>query len=101
MVVIVFFVRFISVPAGIVLGLWFGLQLFSGATTPTAGGGVAFWAHVGGFLAGVALIPVLKRRDVRLFDRPHSRPFEVQTPSRSEEHTSELQSLMRNSYAVL
>src|SRR3546814_2380908 len=56
-------------------------DLFSGATTPTAGGGVAFWAHVGGFLAGVALIPVLKRRDVRLFDRPHSRPFEVQTPS--------------------
>src|SRR3546814_18930209 len=81
MVVLVFFVPFSVVPAGCVLGLWFGLQLCSGATTPTAGGVVAFWANVGGFLAGVALIPVLKRRDVRLFDRPHSRPFEVQTPS--------------------
>ncbi len=52
-----FVVRRFVVPAGIVLGLWFALQLLSGLPAlgaPTAGG-VAFWAHVGGFVAGLAL----------------------------------------------
>jgi membrane associated rhomboid family serine protease len=52
---IVFF-RVISVPAWLVLGFWFALQVFSGATTPTEGGGVAFWAHAGGFVAGLAFV---------------------------------------------
>jgi membrane associated rhomboid family serine protease len=77
--IILFFIRIVSVPAAVVLGLWFILQFVSGATTPTTGddGGVAFWAHVGGFLAGAVLIPFFKRRDVRLFDRAHSRAFEM------------------------
>jgi len=80
--VILFFIRIISVPAAVVLGLWFFLQFVSGATTPTDGeGGVAFWAHVGGFVAGVALIPFFKQRNVRLFDRSHSPTFQVMTPS--------------------
>ena len=51
------FVRRFVVPAGIVLGMWFALQLISGlpALGSPAAGGVAFWAHVGGFLAGLAL----------------------------------------------
>ncbi|AWB49118.1 rhomboid family intramembrane serine protease [Gemmobacter aquarius] len=58
---IVFFKVF-PIPAWIVLGVWFGLQLFSGATTPTDAGGVAYWAHVGGFVAGVGLaFPVFLR----------------------------------------
>ncbi len=49
---------FIQVPAVIYLGLWFVTQLFSGALALTpqaaaAGGGVAFWAHVGGFAFGL------------------------------------------------
>jgi membrane associated rhomboid family serine protease len=53
--------RFITqVPAYIVLGFWFVLQLFQGvgslATVDVQSGGVAFFAHVGGFLAGVLLI---------------------------------------------
>lgn len=51
-------------PAGIVLGLWFILQLFSGLLSlggPDVGG-VAFWAHVGGFLVGVLVALVLVRR---------------------------------------
>jgi membrane associated rhomboid family serine protease len=52
----------IEVPAYIYLGIWFFLQFFQGTfsiTTQGAVGGVAWWAHVGGFLAGVGLINLL------------------------------------------
>ena len=53
----------VSVPAVVVLGLWIVLQLFSGvaAITSAAGetGGVAYWAHIGGFAAGLILTYVL------------------------------------------
>lgn len=56
------------VPAGIVLGMWFITQLISGGmSTGATGGGVAFFAHIGGFIAGMALIGLFKRRDVRFF----------------------------------
>ena len=45
-----------KIPAVIVLGIWFFMQVFSGVTTSPAGGGVAWFAHVGGFLAGLLLI---------------------------------------------
>jgi membrane associated rhomboid family serine protease len=52
------FVRRFVVPAVVVLGLWFLIQLASGlpALGSAATGGVAFWAHVGGFLTGLALV---------------------------------------------
>ncbi|MGE5204194.1 MAG: rhomboid family intramembrane serine protease [Chlamydiota bacterium] len=57
-------------PAWIVLGYWFVIQFFSGAATEVAvssrtAGGIAFWAHVGGFVAGIVLIklfPAQRRR---------------------------------------
>ncbi|MDJ1007909.1 MAG: rhomboid family intramembrane serine protease [Paracoccaceae bacterium] len=55
LVILIVIIRIIPLPAGIVLGLWFALQLFSGSVTDTAGGGVAYWAHAGGFLAGLAM----------------------------------------------
>ena len=56
------------VPAGIVLGMWFITQLVSGGmSVGSTGGGVAFFAHIGGFLAGMALIGFFKRKDVRFF----------------------------------
>src|SRR5205823_1693119 len=63
------FIRFIYVPAWLVLIIWFGLQLLSGALSlgRVTGGGVAFGAHIGGFVAGMILIPVFKQRGVRLF----------------------------------
>jgi membrane associated rhomboid family serine protease len=64
---ILILVRLINVPAWILLGLWFAMQLFSGLATPTAEGGVAFWAHVGGFAVGVALTPLLKSSQFKLF----------------------------------
>lgn len=54
-------------PAIWVLLLWFGLQLLSNLMSGAAVGGVAFRAHIGGFLAGMALIPLFKHRDVRLW----------------------------------
>lgn len=69
-----FFTRIMYVPAGFVLGLWFLLQLFSGgASLGRGGGGVAWFAHVGGFVAGMALIGLFKRSDVRFFAPAHHR----------------------------
>ena len=61
-----FFTQIVHLRAGIVLGLWFALQLFNSLLTPAGGGGIAFGAHIGGFVAGLALIPLFKRRNVRL-----------------------------------
>jgi membrane associated rhomboid family serine protease len=63
------FLRFFYVPAWLMLILWFALQLVSGWASLGAdqAGGVAFWAHVGGFVAGLLLIVPFKKRGVRLF----------------------------------
>lgn len=61
-----------KVAAGVVLGMWFVMQLFSGGmSVGSKGGGVAFFAHIGGFLAGMALIGLFKRRDVVFFAASH------------------------------
>src|SRR3954454_1495880 len=87
--IILFFIRIVSVPAAVVLGLWFVMQFISGATAPaTGGGGVAFWAHVGGFVTGAVLEPFFKRREVRLFEAPHSSAFKVMPPSPSRRRGS-------------
>ncbi len=66
-----FFTRLIYIPAGFVLGFWFVLQLLSGSMGgPQNGGGVAFWAHIGGFIAGMLLVGLFKKRDVRFFNPP-------------------------------
>ncbi len=63
LVILIIIFRIIPVPAYIVLGAWFGLQLVQGSMTPTEGGGVAYWAHAGGFAAGLLLtIPLWRRR---------------------------------------
>jgi membrane associated rhomboid family serine protease len=47
-----------SVPALVMIGLWFVEQLFAGiaALTPQAASGIGYWAHIGGFIAGIVLI---------------------------------------------
>ncbi len=67
----VFFIVFIWLPAWVVLGFWFVGQFLSGAatsiayTSPTSRGGIAFWAHVGGFVAGLGLIKLFPTRPRR------------------------------------
>jgi membrane associated rhomboid family serine protease len=66
-----FFVFIIYIPAWIVLGEWFVIQFFSGATALSMArsgreiGGVAFWAHVGGFIAGMLMIKLFPERRQR------------------------------------
>lgn len=59
--------RIIPLPAWMVLIWWFGVQMLLGlmdlSTMPSAGGGVAVWAHVGGFVAGAALVHPFVRAD--------------------------------------
>jgi membrane associated rhomboid family serine protease len=63
--IVFIFVQIVEVPAVIYLGFWFLIQLVSGALAlaiaPEASG-VAWWAHVGGFAVGLALLPLLLRR---------------------------------------
>ena len=55
-----FFFKVFSLPAMLVLGAWLGLQLFSGfGSLGVSGGGVAYWAHIGGFVAGLVGIAAL------------------------------------------
>jgi membrane associated rhomboid family serine protease len=58
------FVDIVEIPAVLYLGLWFLMQLVSGAVAVLGGaaGGVAWWAHIGGFVLGAALAPLLRRR---------------------------------------
>ncbi len=64
LVFLVFFFRVVSFPAIIVLGFWFLLQLIN-AGQMSSGGGVAVLAHIGGFVAGLTLIPAFRRRRSR------------------------------------
>lgn len=56
-------------PAVVVLGLWFVMQVLASALAGEQEGGVAFGAHIGGFLAGLALVALFKRPGVPLLDR--------------------------------
>ena len=69
-----FFLTTIRIPALVVLGFWFVLQFVQSAMTPDTGGGVAYWAHIGGFVAGLVLIVFFKDRSVPLFGGPRRRP---------------------------
>jgi membrane associated rhomboid family serine protease len=66
-----FFVFFVWLPAWVMLGYWFIGQFLSGAATAiayssqTSGGGIAFWAHVGGFVAGLGMIKLFPTRPRR------------------------------------
>ncbi|MBS1257212.1 MAG: hypothetical protein MAG551_00248 [Candidatus Scalindua arabica] len=57
------FIQVMELPAMVVLGFWFVIQFFSGAasiTASTSGAGVAWWAHIGGFAAGVIILYIMR-----------------------------------------
>jgi membrane associated rhomboid family serine protease len=67
LVILIVFFTFWWIPAWVFLGYWFVLQFLSGAATSIAEtsrgtGGIAFWAHVGGFLAGILLVKIFPQR---------------------------------------
>ena len=61
-----FFVTTLRLPALLVLGFWFVLQFLNAVVAGEAGGGVAWWAHIGGFVAGLGLILLFRDRRVAL-----------------------------------
>jgi len=71
LVPIFIFFTSIALPAWMMLGYWFLIQLASGLLSAGEMGGVAFWAHVGGFVAGVVLIKPFARDDYVRGHRAH------------------------------
>jgi membrane associated rhomboid family serine protease len=56
---IFFFLQFVEIPAFVFLGLWFLMQILSAGATSGQAGGVAWWAHIGGFLAGMVFLKLV------------------------------------------
>jgi len=72
-----FFITTARIAAGWFLGIWFGIQaLYAFASVPGDGGGVAFWAHVGGFLAGMGLIFLMRPKAERTLSRESFTPMQ-------------------------
>ena len=76
LVIIIFFVTVLRLPALIVLGAWFLLQLldFSASQPGSGGGGVAYVAHIGGFAFGLLAIKLFATNPHRDYDRAHRLP---------------------------
>ena len=75
LVIIIVFITIIELPALLVLGLWFLFQLYD-ASQPVAGdgGGVAYFAHIGGFVFGLALVKLLANRENPNYGSYNPRP---------------------------
>jgi membrane associated rhomboid family serine protease len=76
---ILIFFRTVTVPAWLLLGFWFAMQLISGLATGRGSPGVAFWAHIGGFCAGIILFLLLRPRRVMLL-QPQRTPVWATAP---------------------
>jgi membrane associated rhomboid family serine protease len=75
LVILGLFVTIAHIPAALMLGIWFLMQIGSAILSTGNQPGVAFWAHIGGFVAGLALVPFFKRSDVPLLQPAKSRSF--------------------------
>ncbi len=76
LIILLVFFRIIAIPAWLMLGLWLVFQFLGGLSADPNGGGVAYWAHTGGFVAGLALtVPLwLRRGGPRFWSRTHGLP---------------------------
>ena len=77
LVFIIIIIQMIRVPAFLVLGFWLVLQFFSIPGSIDMDGGTAYFAHIGGFLAGMILIPFFKNKDVKLFHEQNTSSWQV------------------------
>ena len=69
LIILGWFIRLAEIPAIVLLGFWFLLQLFNSMVTSSEGGGVAWYAHIGGFIAGMMLIGVFRQKSKRRYKR--------------------------------
>jgi|TARA_B100001094_G_C18175582_1_gene797689 membrane associated rhomboid family serine protease len=79
LVFIIIIIQMIRVPAFLVLGIWIFGQFFSLPGSLEGSGGTAYYAHIGGFLAGMILIPFFKKSNVRLFQNKVSKSWGSET----------------------
>jgi membrane associated rhomboid family serine protease len=77
---IVILFRIVNLPAWVLLGIWFLIQLLSGVEQGRGAPGVAFWAHVGGFVAGMILVTRLRRQGTLLLRPQRSAVFATARP---------------------
>ena len=68
----------VRVPAVYLLGFWFLLQFLTAAGSTAGDGGVAVWAHIGGFIVGVILVLAMRKRGVDVWQDARSRAFHVE-----------------------
>ena len=87
---IFFFFQFVEIPAFIFLGYWLLIQLLSAGFTPSNVGGIAFWAHIGGFVAGLIFVKIFDwiprtgvSQNLRRYTERHTTP-RLQSISPSE-----------------
>jgi len=73
-VILIFFITLLDLPALLVLGGWFALQLLDAAINSPLGGGVAYFAHIGGFVFGLLLIKLFANRVNREYDQVNRLP---------------------------
>ncbi len=72
------FLQFIKLPAVVYILLWFGFQLLSGIgalSIPGEGGGIAFWAHIGGFIGGIILAKAFQKKGYKLLNNFKTRYY--------------------------
>lgn len=80
--IFIIFFKVFQVPAWLMLGVWFALQLINGSAVDPTGGGVAYWAHAGGFVVGFLLtLPYWRKKGAtaswkETSDRPPNPPTE-------------------------
>jgi membrane associated rhomboid family serine protease len=77
---IIIFFRVIAIPAILLLGFWFLMQLLSAEGAGASVGGVAVWAHVGGFIAGMVLVLFMRRRGVAMLQGSRTQSFAIGSP---------------------
>ena len=67
LIFIFFFITVIRIPAGILILIWFATQLINANLTDPNSPGVAWFAHIGGFLMGILLLPFSKEKNIKYF----------------------------------
>ena len=63
LVFLLFYIDVVEIPALIYLGVWFLFQILSGVGSVDGTTTIAFWAHIGGFVAGLVMVFVFRRRE--------------------------------------
>ncbi|MAJ24499.1 MAG: rhomboid family intramembrane serine protease [Rickettsiales bacterium] len=67
LIFVFFFITVIRIPAGILIIIWLVIQIFNASLVDPNSPGVAWFAHIGGFVMGILLVPFFKKKDIRFF----------------------------------